>query len=191
MDHSISDHVFNHQSLALKKQVLQTQGPCDKHAPPQHQEADGGWSPKVIKSNPKISSSPKNGGNSRTCVQWSPSLVMRRQLSFDVSMLLKKQLYKELIFVEKWVMSWWLFSPAKGSNWICTILWGSLLLIPADFSCGAAGRKFSQNHTGSDATMTLSVCIFMISYDVILYYVRYIYYVKNIYIYWVPGKQRQ
>lgn len=24
-------------------QVLQTQGPCDKHAPPQHQEADGGF----------------------------------------------------------------------------------------------------------------------------------------------------
>lgn len=84
-------------------------------------------------------------------------------------------------------------SPAKGSNWTCTILWGNLLLMPVDFSCGAAGRKFSQNHTLGDATMTLqdshtlslSLCIFMISYDrydFTLYCVRHIH-VVIIYIY--------
>ena len=77
-------------------------------------------------------------------------------------------------------------SPAKGSNWTCTILWGNLLLMPVDFSCGAAGRKFSQNHTLGDElchykirtlSLSLSVCIFMISYDrydFILYCVRHI-----------------
>ncbi len=176
MDHSISDHVFNFQSPIFgtkKSRYYKPKGLVTsmRHLNTKKQMEVGvqRWSNQIRKFLHR-----RFGGNSRTCVQWSPSLVMRRQLSFDVSMPLKKQLHKELIFVEKWVMSWWLFSPAKGSNWICTILWGSLLLMPADFSCGAAGRKFSQNHTGSDATMTLSVCIFMISYDVILYYVIYI-----------------